>query len=158
MKKINIKLLILCLAIPLLIGGISGLISSGGMRAFEEAAKPPLTPSGIVFPIVWTILYALMGISSYMIVTSNAPQKETECAILLYAAQLFVNFLWSPFFFNLKLYFFSFAWLILLWVLILMMILRFYRIRPLAAYLQIPYLLWVTFAGYLNLGVAILNR
>lgn len=158
MKKINVKLLIFCLAVPLIVGIVSGLISSGAIQAFEAVEKPPLSPPGVLFPIVWTALYLLMGISSYLIATSNAPQKLTDSALAVYATQLAVNFLWSPLFFNLEMYFLAFFWLVLLWVLILIMILRFYRIRPLAAYLQIPYLLWVTFAGYLNLGVAILNR
>lgn len=151
-------MLILCLAIPFIVGGISALITAGSMKDFEAVSKPPASPPGFLFPIVWTLLYILMGVSSYLIATANAPAKETEEALRIYGLSLFVNFLWSPIFFNMKLYFLAFVWLVLLWVLVLFTILRYYKISPLAAYLQIPYLLWVTYAGYLNLGVAILNR
>lgn len=151
-------MLVLCLLIPLIVGGIAGLLSIRGMQDFEAIIKPPASPPGVLFPIVWTILYLLMGVSSYLVATSNKPEMLISSALRDYACQLLVNFIWPLLFFNLKLYWISFIWLILLWILIVMMILHFYRIRPLAAYLQIPYLLWVTYAGYLNLGIAILNR
>lgn len=155
--KINKKALIIAIAIPLLVGIISGFISSNSMEQFGQLNKPPLAPPGFLFPIVWTILYTLMGIASYLVFSSNQKQEDVNDALSVYALQLAVNFFWSIFFFNLEWYLFAFFWLILLWVLILYTILLFYRISKPAAYLMIPYLVWVTFAGYLNLGIYLLN-
>lgn len=155
--KINIKQLIICIAIPLLVGGLSAFLTRDSMTTFSRVIKPPLSPPGILFPIVWTILYTLMGIASYLIVSSDAAKEDIQNAIFVYALQLGINFFWSIFFFNLEWYLFSFFWLLLLWVFILYTMVVFYRITKPAAYLLIPYLLWVTFAGYLNLGIAILN-
>ncbi|MBO5373133.1 MAG: tryptophan-rich sensory protein [Lachnospiraceae bacterium] len=148
--------LLKCIAIPVLTGALSALISSGGMQAFEQLNKPPLSPPGWLFPVVWTILYVLMGIASYLIVTADTKENRSD-ALRVYGLQLVVNFFWSIFFFNLEWYLFSFVWLILLWILILVTILRFYPISKTAAKLMIPYLVWVTFAGYLNLAIWILN-
>lgn len=150
------KDLIVSIAIPLLTGVLSALISRGGMQAFEQLNKPPLSPPGILFPIVWTVLFILMGIASYMVSMSDG-ESGFGHALTLYAVQLFVNFMWPIFFFRLGLYWFSFLWLVLLWVLILAATVKFYRISKTAAYLMLPYLLWVTFAGYLNFGTALLN-
>lgn len=155
--KTNRGVLLVCIAIPLLTGALAALLSGGGMRTFESLNQPPLSPPGRLFPIVWTILYALMGIASYLILVSGKNKEEIRKAILVYAYQLVVNFLWPTFFFNFGWYLFSFFWLVLLWGLILLMILRFYKISEKAAYLLIPYLLWVTFAGYLNLAIRWLN-
>lgn len=155
--RINIKQLVIYIAIPLLVGGLASLLTQGSMETFGRLNQPPLSPPGILFPIVWTILYTLMGIASYLIVSSDASKEEIQNALFVYALQLGVNFFWSIFFFNLEWYLFSFFWLILLWVFIVYTIVVFYRISKPAAYLLIPYLLWVTFAGYLNLGIAILN-
>lgn len=153
----RIKQLIIAIAIPLITGGLSALISGGGMETFEQINKPPLSPPGFLFPIVWTILYILMGISSYLIYTSDSAQATINEALKVYGLQLAVNFFWSIFFFNFGWYLFSFIWLLLLWVLIILMIVKFLPISKTAAYLQLPYLLWVTFAGYLTLGVYFLN-
>ncbi|MBO5337838.1 MAG: tryptophan-rich sensory protein [Lachnospiraceae bacterium] len=155
--KINKKALIIAIAIPLLVGAVSAFISSNSMEQFGQLNKPPLAPPGFLFPIVWTILYTLMGIASYLVFSSNQKQEDINDALTVYALQLAVNFFWSIFFFNLEWYLFSFFWLILLWVLILYTILLFYQISKPAAYLMVPYLLWVTFAGYLNLGIYVLN-
>ena len=114
-----------------------------------------LSRSGI--PVVWTVLYALMGIASYLASASDAEQEEKRGALWAYGIQLAFNFLWPIVFFNLKWYFFAFLWLVMLWALILITLLRFGRIRRLSGQLLIPYLLWVAFAGYLNLGVWLLN-
>ena len=156
--KINKRLLFLCIAIPLLIGLVSGVITSNSMELFAMVDKPPLAPPAWLFPLVWTILYTLMGISSYIILTSDASQEEINSAIKIYAYQLIVNFLWPTFFFNFGWYFFSFLWLILLWVLVFVMIRKFYDINKIAAYLNVPYLVWLTFAGYLNAGIWLRNR
>lgn len=122
----------------------------------EDGADSP-SPPAWVFGIVWTILFFLMGISAYMVYTSDANSDRKRNALIIYGVQLIFNLLWSIFFFNKQWYWFSFAWLIVLWFLILTMIVMFSNISRKAALLQIPYLLWVTFAGYLTAGVAILN-
>lgn len=155
--KINWKLLIICIAIPLAVGAIASLLTGGGMEVFESVNKPPLSPPAWLFPVVWTILYALMGISSYLILTSGADRGEVQNALSIYAYQLTVNFLWPTFFFNFRWFFFSFLWLILLVVLVVAMIREFYKISRPAAYLNIPYLIWLIFAGYLNLAIWWLN-
>lgn len=149
--------LLKCIAIPLLVGGVSAFLSGGGMQSFGMLTQPPLSPPGWLFPVVWTILYILMGIASWLVWTSNANKQDIFYALMVYGRQLFVNFFWSIFFFRLHWYLFAFVWLLLLWGLILANILVFYPIRKTAAYLLIPYLVWVTFAGYLNLGIWYLN-
>lgn len=155
--KINWKLLILCIAIPLAVGGVASLVTGGGMSVFESVNKPPLSPPAWLFPAVWTILYTLMGISSYLILTSGGNREEIQNALSIYAYQLTVNFLWPTFFFNFRWYFISFLWLLLLIFLVVSMIREFYKISKPAAYLNIPYLVWLIFAGYLNLAIWWLN-
>ena len=127
------------------------------MEDFQLIRQPALAPPEWLFPIVWTILYFLMGVSSYLIMNSKAEQEQKEKAILLYEYQLAANFLWPTFFFHFEWYFFSFLWLVILWVLVLFMIIQFWKIDKRAALLNIPYLLWLTFAGYLNLAIWWLN-
>lgn len=151
------KQFLICIAVPLLVGGLSALITRKGMDIFETINKPPLSPPGWLFPVVWTILFILMGIASYLVLVSVKPQGEINRALTVYGIQLIFNFFWSIFFFNFSLYLFSFIWLVLLWLLILAAIVLFYRISKPAGYLMIPYLLWVTFAGYLNFQIYLLN-
>ena len=151
----NIKAFIISVLIPLAVGGLSALLSRDGMMSFDIVQKPPLTPPAILFPIAWTILYVLMGIASYFVFTSDSPLKES--ALRVYGIQLVFNFFWSIFFFNLSAYLFSFFWLLVMWFLIIICTLLFYAIDKKSAYLMLPYLAWVTFAGYLNLGVYFLN-
>ncbi|MEE1441373.1 MAG: TspO/MBR family protein [Christensenellales bacterium] len=155
--KIDKKRLIICLAIPLVVGGAAGLLTMNSMEAFEALNQPPLSPPGWLFPVVWTVLYVLMGIASYLVSVSDAPHEEKARALWTYGIQLAFNFLWPIAFFNLKWYLFAFLWLVILWILILITALRFGRIRKPAGYLLVPYLLWVAFAGYLNLGIYLLN-
>ena len=155
--KIDKKRLIICLAIPLVVGGAAGLLTMNSMEAFEALNQPPLSPPGWLFPVVWTVLYVLMGIASYLVSVSDAPQEAKARALWTYGIQLAFNFLWPIAFFNLKWYLFAFLWLVILWILILITALRFGRIRKPAGYLLVPYLLWVAFAGYLNLGIYLLN-
>ena len=152
MKKI--KTLVISIATAILVGLIGGLLGNSNM-GFDLIQKPSFTPPGIIFPIVWTILYILMGISSYLIYESNNINKNN--ALRIYALQLIVNMLWTFFFFNLKWYLFSFFWIILLIVLVSIMIYRFMRINKTAAYLQIPYLIWLIFASILNFSIFLLN-
>ncbi len=150
------KGLIVSILISVGVGALAGLLTRGGMESYSDLTQPPLSPPGWIFPIVWTILYILMGISAYLIYRSNSPYKKI--ALRVYAAQLTVNFFWSIIFFNMEMYLFAFLWLLLLLVLIVLMIRIFAKIDKTAAYLQIPYLIWVIFAGYLNLGIYLLNR
>lgn len=152
--KIKWKELILCIIVPLAVGGLSAFLTKDGMETFKTVQKPPLTPPEKLFPFVWTILYLLMGIASYIILTSGKPKIA---GLILYGVQLFFNFFWSVLFFNKQLYLFSFIWLVIMWLLILAAAILFYRNTRLAGYLMIPYLIWTTFAGYLNFGVYLLN-
>ena len=155
--RIKWKQLLIAVAIPLAVGGLAASLTSGSMDMFEMVKKPPLSPPGWLFPVVWTILYTLMGIASYLVWQTTGSPRLRERALRLYAAQLAVNFVWPLFFFNLEWYLFAFIWLVLLWVLVLLTWLSFRRLSPVAGWLLVPYLLWVTFAGYLNLGIYILN-
>lgn len=152
--KIQWKNLITCIAIPLAVGSLASLLTRNNMAVFESINKPALSPPGWLFPVVWTILYVLMGIASYLVLISR---KLNDAALAAYAVQLAVNFFWSIIFFNLKLYLFAFIWLVLLWLLILKTIILFHQISKPAGYLLLPYILWVTFAGYLNLLIFLLN-
>ena len=154
-KKINVKILIICIIIPLVVGGLSSLFMMGSNQ-YNDLLLPTFAPPGWLFPVMWTILYILMGISCYLIFISN--DKDKNKALIVYALQLFINSLWTLFFFRLEWYLFSFFWLILLLVLIIYMIYCFFPINKKASLLQIPYLIWVLFASYLNLGIYILNR
>ena len=155
--KINKELLIICLVIPLALGGIAALLTGGGMATFETLNQPPLSPPGWLFPVVWTILYILMGIASYLVLTSGKSQESIRRTLVMYGIQLAFNFLWPILFFSLSAYLFAFIWLVALWLLILATTVSFYRISDIAGYLMIPYLIWVTFAGYLNLGIYLMN-
>ena len=156
-KKVNYKMLILFIGLALLAGGIGALLG-GNMDNFETLKKPPFSPPAILFPIVWTILYILMGISSYLICSNKTDQKFKNKASFVYILQLIVNSLWSLFFFRLNMILFAFIWLLLLILLVIIMIIKFYNIKPLAAYLQIPYILWLLFAAVLNFSIYLLNR
>lgn len=156
MKK-NYKLLILCIVIPLAVGSLAGFITKDSMETFNMLNKPSLSPPGIVFPIVWSIIYILMGIASYLVITTGSGNNKVKEALVYYGLQLLFNFLWSIWFFSFGWYLFAFIWLLLLWVLIFNTIASFYDINKTSAYLLIPYLLWVTFAGYLNFAVYLMN-
>ncbi|MBQ2931493.1 MAG: tryptophan-rich sensory protein [Clostridia bacterium] len=155
--KTNWKALIWNIAVPLLVGGLSAILTMGSMQSFALITKPPLSPPSWLFPVVWSILFVLMGIASYLVYTSNAPQDQKSRALTVYAIQLAVNFFWSIIFFNLEAYLFAFLWLVLLWALIVLTIILFWQIRRSAGILLLPYLLWVTFAGYLNYAIYLLN-
>ena len=139
------------------VGLIAGILIRDGTKIYSETiTKPPLSPPAVLFPIVWTILYALMGFSAARI-SLSPPTAARKKALYVYFAQLIFNFFWSIIFFSFQAFGAAFFWLLALWALIVWMILAFKKIDPLAGYLQIPYLVWVTFAGYLNLGVWVLN-
>lgn len=155
--KLDRKKLLICLGIPLVVGGLSALLGFGGMSEFDALNQPPLSPPGWLFPVVWTILYLLMGYASYRVLTSGADPQQIRQALVLYGAQLFFNFLWTPVFFGLEWRLAAFFILIILWVLIYLTMRAFSKIDELSGTLLLPYILWVTFAGYLNLGVYLLN-
>lgn len=155
--NINLKRLIVSVIIPLAVGGISSLIVGNGFRIYSESSvnQPPFAPPSWLFPLVWTILYILMGISSYLIYEKDISASKQPLAI--YAIQLLLNFMWPIFFFSLNAYLLSFIWLIMLWAFTLAMIIAFCKINKIAGLLQIPYLLWLSFALYLNLAVYLIN-
>ncbi|SDM66131.1 TspO/MBR family protein [Acetanaerobacterium elongatum] len=153
---IRLKPLVISLLIPLVAGGLSGILTSGSMQLYQSIKKPPLSPPGWVFPVVWTVLYLCMGIAAYLISASESVYKGR--ALVLYGAQLVVNVLWPVFYFTLEWRLFSFAWLVLLIVLVLATTFYFFRISKTAGYLMLPYILWLLFAGYLNLATWLLNR
>lgn len=153
--SINLKKLLLSVAIPLATGGLSALITMNGFKEYATMEKPALSPPAWLFPVVWTVLYILMGISSYLVASSKSEDKTQ--ALIIYGVQLFLNFLWPILFFLMKAYLFSFIWLVLLWAFVLAMIAIFYKINKTSGIIQIPYLIWLSFAGYLNLAVFFLN-
>ena len=127
------------------------------MAMFDRLTKPPLAPPGWLFPLVWTILYTFMGLASYLVFTSQKDQNEIKLALQIYTLQLAFNFFWTILFFNFELYFFAFFWLLALLALLILTTILFYKVSKPAAYLMIPYIIWVTLAAYLNLGIALLN-
>lgn len=155
----KLKSYIISILIALGVGGLSALLTMGSMGLYSTIKVPPLAPPPILFPIVWTILYILMGISAAMIYnTEAAPLPQRKSALYTYALSLVFNFFWSIIFFNLRLFLVAFIWLLILLFLIIRTIMKYYKINPIAAYLQIPYLLWVSFAGYLNFYIWLLNN
>jgi len=139
------------------VGGLAGFLTRQSTELYNTLIiQPPLAPPGIVFPIVWAILYALMGIGAARIYSAPSSAARTR-SLVIYLLQLAVNFIWPIIFFNLQNFGLAFIWIILLWLLIIIMMVSFYKVDKIAAWLQLPYLLWVTFATYLNYGVWMLN-
>ncbi len=150
---------IISILIALAVGGLSAFSTRNNMDIYNDIKMPPFSPPGVVFPIVWSILFILMGVSSALVYKKREVNpKASSDGLLVYAISLFFNFMWSIIFFNLRSFFFAFIWILVLWALILATILNYKKVSPLAAYLQIPYLIWVSFATYLNFGVYLLNR
>lgn len=153
--KINWKKLIIITLVTFIIGGFFSFFTMNNMDTFEELSKPIDVPA-VVFPIVWSILYLLMSISYYIVSNSNSKYKDE--AKTAYIVQLIINSLWSLIFFGFEAYLLAFIWIIILLISVIIMIVNFYKVNKTAAYLQIPYVLWIIFAGYLNLGIYLLNR
>lgn len=153
MKKY--KYIILNIAISLGIGELSAFFTMNSMDIYQNINRPKLAPPGYIFPIVWTILYVLMGISSYLIHRSNHKNKET--ALIIYYFQLLINFSWPIFFFNYQNFLLALAILFILNILVIVLIKVTYSINHLASYLLIPYLIWILFALYLNFWIFIHN-
>ena len=149
-RDLNIGALICAIAIPIAVGALSSLITAGAMKQYGSMNKPALSPPGWLFPVVWSILYTVMGIASYYVFTEDAEKSLKYNALLLYAGQLLLNFFWSILFFKFSLYLPAFFWLVAMWIMILVTIISFFYVNKLAGFLMIPYLLWTTFAAYLN--------
>ena len=149
------KYIILNIAISLGIGGLSAFFTMNSMDIYQNINRPKLAPPGYIFPIVWTILYVLMGISSYLIHRSNHKNKET--ALIIYYFQLLINFSWPIFFFNYQNFLLALAILFILNILVIILIKVTYSINHLASYLLIPYLIWILFALYLSFWIFIHN-
>ena len=155
----KLKTYLISIGIALAVGGLSAFLTRGSMNLYEEIITPPLSPPSWVFPVVWTVLFILMGISAAMIYLDRfSPTPQKKSALYTYALSLIVNFFWSIIFFNMRAFLFAFIWLLFLLYLIVRTIMKYYKINPIAAYLQIPYLLWVSFAGYLTFAIWILNK
>lgn len=150
--------LLVCTAIPLAVGGLSALLTKDGMKGFEQLPKPPLSPPGWVFAVVWTFLYILMGVASYIVYASGGSRTKKRSALSVYALQLGFNFLWSVIFFNMRAYLLALVWLAVLFVLVLVTVRRFGVLSNTASRLMLPYAAWSAFALYLNAGVYLINR
>ena len=152
------KPLLLALALPLAVGGFSAYLTRDGMKAFAALGQPPLSPPAWLFPVVWTLLYLGMGLASYLVWVSGVSDKRRDRALTVYGLSLAANFLWPILFFTVQAWGAAFVLLLLLWVLVGIAALLFGAIAPRAGKLLLPYLAWLTFAAYLNLGVWLLNR
>lgn len=153
----KIKVYGIGIAIPLAVGGLSAFITRDSMDIYDKINQPFLAPPSWVFPVAWTILFILMGVSSAMIYESDAPAEDKKKAFRLYGVNLVVNFFWSIIFFNLGAFLGAFLWLMLLIFIIVKMMSAFYKIKPAAAYLQIPYVVWCCFASYLTASIWLMN-
>lgn len=153
--RIDWKKLIIITVITFVVGTFFSFFTMNSMDTFKDLSKPINVP-GVLFPIVWSILYLLMSISCYLIVQSN--DKDKKEGIILYAIQLVINSLWTLIFFGFGAYLLSFIWIIILLIVVIIMLAKFYNINKIAMYINIPYVLWLLFAAYLNLGIYLLNK
>ena len=151
------KKYIIGIAIPLAVGGLSALLTQSAMQKFNSLNQPPLAPPSWLFPVVWTVLFVLMGIASSLVYMADVPQEQKKSALTLYGVQLAMNFLWSIVFFNFGAYLFAFVWLLALLAVIIATAVKFRKISEPSAWMLIPYILWVCFAGYLNFAIYLLN-
>ncbi|MBR5516065.1 MAG: tryptophan-rich sensory protein [Clostridia bacterium] len=155
----KISVYIIACAIPLAIGITSALLTRNNMQIYSELVTPPLSPPSFLFPLVWTVLYILMGISSARVyLNRNKSQKNASDGLSFYVLSLAFNFAWSLIFFNMRRFLFAFVWLLILLYLIIRTVICYKKVDKIAAKLQIPYIIWVCFAGYLNFGIWVLNK
>lgn len=153
----------LAAAVPLCGGFIISLFTRDAMSKFGSFNQPPLAPPAWLFPVAWTVLYVLMGLASYFIWKKGydsrkaADKSASKTALIIYGIQLVFNFVWTPLFFSLGWYWPAFAWLLVMWVLIIVLMMKAYRISRPAFWMLLPYIIWCTFAAYLNCGIAMLN-
>ena len=156
--KMKLKIYIIGILIPLLVGGLSAFLTRNSMNIYESIITPPLSPPSILFPIVWTILFFLMGISSARIYTTDtSPLPQRKSALYTYALSLIFNFFWSFIFFTFRQYLFAFFWLLILLALVVTYTVKYFKINKTAGLLNIPYIVWLVFAGILNFSVYLLN-
>ena len=154
----RIKNYVFFIALSLATGGAAAFLTRNSMDISGEVVQPPLAPPAILFPIVWSVLYVLMGVSAAAVYHHKRTQPvAVHSAMMLFYENLILNFAWSLIFFRFRAFLVAFLWLVLLLFVIIRMARAFYKVKPWTGYLQIPYILWVTFAGYLNLGIYILN-
>ncbi len=155
----KIKPYVIGIVSALLVGGLAAFLTRDSMDLYNSVKTPPLSPPSILFPIVWTILYILMGIGAALVYQNRKKDPDSaSTGLFTYGISLAVNFFWSLIFFSAKAYLFAFIWLLCLLLLILRYIIYYKRVSPAAAYLQIPYAVWVAFAGYLNFAIYLLNQ
>lgn len=154
----NILRLAIFIAIPLAVGGLAGFLTQNSREFYAALQKPPLSPPGYLFPIIWTVLYILIGIASYLVYQKGFTNPAVREALKYYAISLLLSFIWPLVFFRFKLLLLAFLVLVLLWIFTGIATAKFYRISRAAGWLMVPYWLWITFAGYLNLAVLLLNR
>lgn len=153
----NLKKFLISIGIPLATGGLAALLTKDSMDLYSKINQPPLSPPAWLFPVAWTILYLLMGISLYLIWNNSTDYNFKKVAFILFSVQLILNFIWSLVFFNSRQFTAAFIILIFMFIFTLFMTLRFYKINKISAFLQIPYILWLTFAAYLNYAICVLN-
>lgn len=153
--------LILCILVPLGGGFLISMLTRDAMGQFDTFKQPPLAPPAWLFPVAWTILYILMGVASWLIYLASAKNKKGcacgKAALVVYGIQLALNFAWTPLFFNAGLYWVAFVVLMAMWVLEVVLIIKAFKLSRAAGWCLLPYLIWTTFAAYLNVAIAILN-
>lgn len=157
MKRFRISGLLISVAAAELVGVLTAFFTRDSNALYQRLALPPLSPPGWLFPVVWTILYALMGIAAYLVYVRAKDTGKRNSVLIFYGLQLAVNFLWSIVFFRLQMFWLAAAVLILLILLLIVTMWKFYQISKPAAVLLLPYLLWALFAAYLNIAIAVLN-
>lgn len=156
-QKIRVGALITAILIPVLIGAFSAFLTSGDMTVYEEYTRPFLAPPGWLFPIVWTILYVMMGWASYLVFVAEADADAKRKALMLYGIQLLMNFFWSTLFFTYNRFLIALIWLLVMWVVIFICGIKFLKIRRAAGLMMGVLFLWTTFAAYLNLSYYLLS-
>lgn len=156
-NRSNFTAFFIAVLIPVLIGAFSGYLSSGSAETYKNLNQPSFAPPGWIFGPVWTTLYIFMGIASYRIFLLFRQNISSSKPLIFYSVQLIFNFLWTLIFFKFGLRGYAFAELLVLWILILITLILFYKKDKLSGSLLIPYILWVTFAGVLNYSVWIMN-
>lgn len=157
-KQKNIGLLLVIIIFIQGVGFLSGRLGMSNQNTYNDFVKPSFSPPGWIFPIVWGILYFLMALAFYRIIIKGKQGENINKSVIYFIIQLTLNFLWAIIFFRFKLYGFAFLELLILLVFILLSIFEFYKLDKIAAYLMIPYAIWVSFAGILNCAIWILNR
>lgn len=155
---IKVGTLIGSIAVPVIVGSLSAVLTSSSMKQYNAMPKPPMAPPAYLFPIVWTILYIMMGVAFYYVWTTEADEGLRDRAVMYYAIQLGMNFFWSILFFSLSLYLFSYFWLLGMLLITVLCTVCFFRIRIISGVMMLPYILWLSFASYLNCAAYILNK